>query len=305
MELSYWDILAIVAKAVAARVDPLKARVDAISDELSGAAAGTVVATGVAATPSVQATPLPDDDVGPELLPFDVKFDLDAEGMTIYAPDGCILVDGQPAVIEGSEEGYVPLSDLEEDEDASSQIVYAHVTKAAGGASWTATFDCNEYTGNDEDRFDFAVIRFLGWPRKERLCASVVSLSTGQGGGSSVPGNFEPVFEPDATDDNIVKLARVGEGFCPFGRVFIYAITPTVNASAKIATGIIYLYVTHPTSSSGTPTFEVRGVGPTGTLPDFADTSDKEHSLIPLYRIEDGAMTVDYRSCMSLTMRED
>ena len=126
-----------------------------------------------------------------------------------------------------------------------------------------------------------------------------------------VPGNFEPEFEAVETEDETSgetvaerRLSNVGEGFWPFGRVFIYADQPTVtvDSSAKIATGIIYLYVTHPTSSSALPTFLVCGAS---TWPDFSDTDDKEHSLIPLYRIEDGAMTVDYRSCMSLTMRED
>ena len=232
--------------------------------------------------------------------PFHVFFDGDEEKYCIFAPAGCVLVGGNAVEIaDVDSNGNV---ELDLDPEDMPDALYAHVTKdtsATGG--YSVTFDGNATLSGAA--WDFIVTRFGAADfdgNQYDVATSLVSI----GGAGGVPGNFEPVFEPDATDDNTVKLARVGEGFCPFGRVFIDDVSPTVNASAKIATGIIYLYVTHPTSSSGTPTFEVRGASPTATQPDFASTSDKEHSLIPLYRIEDGAMTVDYRSVMSLTMRE-
>lgn len=115
---------------------------------------------------------------------------------------------------------------------------------------------------------------------------------------STPPGNFEPVFAEDQSDHK-TKLDDVGEGFCPFGRVFYR--TVTVDSSAKIERGYIYLEVVHPVSSSNVPTIYVKG---DTARPDFDNTNDTSKSLIPLYYIDGGRITVDYRSCMSLTIRE-
>ena len=129
-----------------------------------------------------------------------------------------------------------------------------------------------------------------------------VGHSYGMDGGDAVPGNFEPEF---ADDNGTMKLDSVGEGYWPFGRQFSNVVT--VDSSAKIAHGFIYLEITHPVpSSSGaasTPSATIKGVTPDGTLPSFWNT-DTTKSLIPMYRIYNGAITVDFRSCMSLTMRE-
>ena len=115
---------------------------------------------------------------------------------------------------------------------------------------------------------------------------------------STPPGNFEPVFAEDQSDHK-TKLDDVGEGFCPFGRVF-YS-TVTVDSSAKIERGYIYLEVVHPVSSANAPTIYVKG---DTAMPAFNSTNDTSKSLIPLYYIDGGRITVDYRSCMSLTIRE-
>ena len=103
-----------------------------------------------------------------------------------------------------------------------------------------------------------------------------------------------------------MKLDSVSEGYWPFGRQFSNVVT--VDSSAKIAHGFIYMEITHPVpSSSGGasgPSATIKGVPPEGTLPSFLN-SDATKSLIPLYRIYNGAITVDFRSCMSLTMREN
>lgn len=112
------------------------------------------------------------------------------------------------------------------------------------------------------------------------------------------PGNFEPVFAEDQSDHK-VKLDDVGEGFCPFGRVFCSNVT--VDSSAKIERGYIYLEVVHPVSSSNAPTIYVKG---DAVKPAFDSTNDTSKSLIPLYHIDGGSIDVDYRSCMSLTIRE-
>ena len=129
-----------------------------------------------------------------------------------------------------------------------------------------------------------------------------VGHSYGMDGGEAIPGNFEPVF---ADDNGTMKLDSVGEGYWPFGRQFSNIVT--VDSSAKIAHGFIYMEITHPVpSSSGSasdPSAVIKGVGPSGTMPSFWNT-DTTKSLIPMYRIYNGAITRDFRSCMSLTMRE-
>jgi len=110
-----------------------------------------------------------------------------------------------------------------------------------------------------------------------------------------IPGNFEPTF---ADDNGTMKLASVGVGYVPFGRKFYN--TFTLDNSAKIATGTIYLEVTHPTSGSGAPTIAIKG---SASTVNFTQASTSV-SLIPLYEITNGAMTLDYRTCMSLTVRE-
>jgi len=112
-----------------------------------------------------------------------------------------------------------------------------------------------------------------------------------------IPGNFEPTF---ADDNGTMKLASVGFGFAPFGRRF-YLVSPSLDNSAKIEEGIIYLEVTHPTSGGVDPSFSIKGQA--NGYPNFGQSS-KSVSLIPLYEIDSGAMTIDYRSCMSLTVRE-
>ena len=113
------------------------------------------------------------------------------------------------------------------------------------------------------------------------------------------PGNFEPEFENG-------RLARVGLGFYPFGRLFYCDVT--VDGSAKIASGLIYLEVAYPSSSSS-PTAIIKGYayegdGEGAVAPYFRDRNEKTKSRIPLYEIKDGQISIDHRSAMSLTVRE-
>lgn len=150
----------------------------------------------------------------------------------------------------------------------------------------------------------------------------------------SPPGNFEPRFKnvsvtKDGTTRDEIRLDQVGRGFYPFGRLFYSDVT--VDDSAKIVRGIIYLEVTYPTpsstsgtqpssSSSRTPTATVKGYPYEdaeeeedaeenesefeAVAPYFNDSSDVTKSLIPLYEIDSGAILIDFRSAMSLTVRE-
>lgn len=128
-----------------------------------------------------------------------------------------------------------------------------------------------------------------------------VGVGGGGVGEGPVPGNFEPEFAPDPDDNGTVKLDGVGDGYWPFGRHFYTAVA--VDPSAKVAAGLIYLEISHPdpsSASSAAPTPTAKVCGTSGALPLPTDAK----SFIPLYAIYGGRISTDFRSCMSLTMRE-
>ena len=113
------------------------------------------------------------------------------------------------------------------------------------------------------------------------------------GGGSAgacVPGLFEPVFEGGV-------LSSVGNGLFPFGRQFYGDVT--VDDSAKVSTGFLVLEVSHG-----------YGVNPSAIIKKFSDgfvqitNTDAMKTVLPLYLIENGAMTLDCRALLALAMRE-
>lgn len=126
-------------------------------------------------------------------------------------------------------------------------------------------------------------------------------------GDTTCPGNFEPVFAGHATtsyvgDEQITTytniLSGVGEGYYPVGRRF-YS-NATLDSSAQISSGYIWLEVVYPTSSSSSPTATIKGGA---SFPSDSDITATK-SWMPLYKIADGRIAVDYRSAMSLTLRE-
>ena len=116
------------------------------------------------------------------------------------------------------------------------------------------------------------------------------ALVIGCGGGSSTPGLFEPAFEGGV-------LSSVGNGLFPFGRQFING--ATLDDSAKVSTGFIVLEVSHG-----------YGVNPSAVVKKFSDgfvgitNTDTTKTVLPLYLILNGAMTLDCRALLALAMRE-
>ena len=113
------------------------------------------------------------------------------------------------------------------------------------------------------------------------------------GGGSAgacVPGLFEPEFVGGV-------LSSVGNGLFPFGRQFI--IGATLDDSAKVSDGFIVIEISHG-----------YGVNPSAIIKKFSDgfvqiaNTDTTKTVLPLYLIENGAMTLDCRALLALAMRE-
>lgn len=90
--------------------------------------------------------------------PFDIiceqKYGQDPK-MSVFAPEGCVVVDGANATIPGRDsDGYVEITDLDPEEEAVASV-YCHVAKS--GEVWNATFDCVE---NSEAKYTFKIRTF-------------------------------------------------------------------------------------------------------------------------------------------------
>lgn len=169
--------------------------------------------------------------------------------------------------------------------------VYLHVWKKADGAYQTFVGGENGVTVEETDQ----------WHRKYLIAKigadapdCVTQVHTGvftvndSVAAEMVPGNFEPYFKDG-------KLYHVGEGYCPIGRRFALVQETSVE---NVIEAMVWLQVTHSTSNQNATVAVMVGVDP-----DFNNT-DTTKTNIPLYRVAGGAMTKDYRSCMSLMLRE-
>lgn len=86
--------------------------------------------------------------------PFFVGYDTDSEGYYIFAPEGCVLINGEDAVIDNASSDNVA---LDIDPDDLPDYIYLHVSEKSDG-KWHATFD-----GEDElegAKYNVKVVRF-------------------------------------------------------------------------------------------------------------------------------------------------
>ena len=155
-------------------------------------------------------------------------------------------------------------------------------------------------------------------------------------GAATPPGNFEPVFAPEEdsqSDPPRIVLDHVGVGFYPFGCRFFRVGALTIDESAKIAHGMIWLEIVVASSSNNNHTATVKGQdyddetegdgegegegegsgegdgegegeseGEEDSDP-FVNDGTNGKFQIPLYEIKNGAIKTDFRSCMSLPIR--
>ena len=110
--------------------------------------------------------------------PFQVEYDAEEEECFIFAPPGCVLVDGKAVEIADVDSAHNVALDL--DPDDLPDTLWAHVTEdstATGG--YKVEFDGNETKTGSE--WDFCVARFGAAENdgdQYDVCSSVVSLST-------------------------------------------------------------------------------------------------------------------------------
>lgn len=94
-------------------------------------------------------------------------------------------------------------------------------------------------------------------------------------GSGAMSGVFEPsVGKGTLTAKNCAVM---------WGRTYVDFGKKTVSVSS----GTVYAKLTHPTSSSASPTLELTTSG---------DKSDGKQTVFPLYKVSDGRVTVDYRN---------
>lgn len=145
--------------------------------------------------------------------------------------------------------------------------------------------------------------------------------------GAVTPGNFEPVFAEEEVESGSstpprLVLDHVGVGFYPFGCRFFRVDALTIDESAKIAHGMIWLEIVvsssnnnHTTTVKGESYDEEtegegseagegsgEGEGEEDSNP-FVNDGTNGKFQIPLYEIKNGAIKTDFRSCMSLPIR--
>lgn len=153
--------------------------------------------------------------------------------------------------------------------------------------------------------------------------------------GTKTPGNFEPVFAEEEVESGSstpprLVLDSVGVGFYPFGCRFIRSDNMTIDESAKIAHGMIWLEIVvsasgnnHTATIKGEsyeeeeeeesgeeeeseeeeePEEEEEEEGEPDSDP-FVNDGTNGKFQIPLYEIKNGAIKTDFRSCMSLPIR--
>lgn len=99
--------------------------------------------------------------------PFTVGYDAETEEYYIFAPEGCVLVNGMAAAINGADaSGNVII-------DEPADYLWAHVKKATSGEGYEVFFDGSDTMANS--KWDFRVARF----GEEENDGSQYDLATG------------------------------------------------------------------------------------------------------------------------------
>lgn len=260
---------------------PLVAQSPGFGPELSEAVAEETGGGGGVAGPLVAETSYPGIHEGSVLLA--------PPGFTVCESffDSGVFTCFNPEVVFGTEVRMLPDGSFSMGDD-----VWCNVTVKDGGID-----KAELATAADDDATVSVHVADIRPDGVKQYHVGAIVVSEGGRVPGNVPGNFEPVFGiPTGGTDPV--LTSVGDGFYPVGRRFYSAVT--VDSSAKIASGAIWLEVTHPSSGSASPSAAVKG-GQSFPQPD--DVTDSV-SWMPLYSISNCRMTTDFRSAMSLTLRE-
>ena len=224
--------------------------------------------------------------------PFEVGYDTDNEEYYIFAPAGCVLVDGQAAEIEDADQyGNVSLAFG----STLPSALYAHVTKDSGSAGgYKVEFDANE-TKNGA-KYNFKVTDFgnedgdAGYD----VATGVVSL----GGSYDEPFDYVVETEEGEGGEEIEKYVVKASSF------YFDGVLQTIDDDLEIEqVGSVTAYlICYGVASKNaddeieyTWTFSLDDEPQEADEPATPDDPPDKVLNVKLYDFEDGAVVKDYR----------
>ena len=195
-----------------------------------------------------------------------------------------------------------------------SSVMPSGVTAAPAPLAGTGWYTINGFTGGSlwlsvstDSTTTTAVLSSSQIPGAQDILVATVSTSSATGevsiaqnllgalvlaGGGG--GKYVSVFEPYFTNG---VLDGVMPGLYPFGRQFYGAVT--VDDSAKVATGFIVLEISHGYSVPSA-TIKLHGEAIASEIVN----TDTTKTILPLYELKNGAISIDCRPLLALAIRE-
>ena len=196
-----------------------------------------------------------------------------------------------------------------------SSVMPSGVTAAPAPLAGTGWYTINGFTGGSlwlsvstDSTTTTAMLSSSQIPGDQNIIVATVSTSSATGevsiaqnllgalviGGSGGGGKYVSVFEPYFTNG---VLEGVMPGLYPFGRHFYGAVT--VDDSAKVATGFIVLEISHGYSVPSA-TIKLHGE----EIASEIVNTDTTKTILPLYELKNGAISIDRRPLLALAIRE-
>jgi len=237
--------------------------------------------------------------------PFTVQWAASANSgsgsFIIWLPSASLLiVDGKP--VDLTEDltavgGSYPAGWYETPLSSSGGSLYLNVTpgnpESTGEEDATAEFSTSESQTEGDVSILIATAAkdaLTGAVTVKQSVSSALVFGTGKGEkGASVPGPFEPVY----TDGVLTALAN-----CVYQaeRYWIDCGTQSLTGITSSSDGWVVATLTHPSYSSSSWTSQNLAVSFVLTTPFNCVNGSDAQTVIPLYRVEDGKVTIDYRS---------
>lgn len=226
--------------------------------------------------------------------PFEVDYDPESEEYCIFAPPGCVLVDGREVEIADADtrSNTVALDCL--DPDDMPDALYAHVTQdesSTGG--YKVEFDDEET--KDGALFNFRVCRFGSSENDGNqydICTSCVTLGGGIAGEALTNGCFALIVEtedPEGENEEPVRTAHFANRYYNYGNLTLTCSDRTLYEGDVI----VALKIT-TTAYQQTPTASIEVYEDFPSLQ--ADQHDLGYVVIPLYTLDvDFSILCDFR----------
>lgn len=281
---------------ICARIADLEARLERLPADFDFVAAQTRLDED---TPSSYSPLLINPSAGEwrNVAPFEIVNDTDDGKYKIFAPAGCVLLNGRTVTDTGADEyGWVTL----EDEDYDSGAIYCHVCPPDGTTKISdyLLFNGNETNASASYSFKVAKLDPILGQDEYALAQSIVSIGAG-GGGSASPGCFE--IDGDAF---VNPFFRVGQKF--------YSMTPNHSPSDFVNTPFVALRIAAGANGPDDVSDPAALVGYASYAAMMNDGHDTGHAILPLYWLEfntgtnppEASVKCDLRAMPSAIMME-